>query len=101
MRTTPPPPARDRMPGAYCGPRCPFCRARPGPECPDTARSTRALRRQEHRALEAYLREELGTAPRVSFLDESDCVHGCAGGRYGCSDRCTFICHPEPVEMRT
>lgn len=83
------------MPGAYCGPRCPHCRAEPGPACADKARATRTVRHGDRAALRRHVADILGTTPYGPLLGESDCIHGCAGGRYGCSDRCNFTCHED------
>lgn len=88
------------MPGAYCGPRCPACRAKPGPDCPDAARATRNLRHadraQLHRHVDDLLGHEVGPLPWEGVAP-TDCIHGCNGGHWadgtGCSDRCTFVCH--------
>lgn len=89
------PPPRDRMPGAYCGPRCPHCRAEAGPSCADTARATKRLRHAERDALRRHVADVLGAEPHDPLLDPFDCQHGCSGGRYGCSERCNFTCHEE------
>lgn len=103
MTTSPTAPAvRDRMAGRYFG-QCPTCRTHrhPGPDCAGNGPvPARQRRKQEHQALERYVRDELGTAPLDPLVDESDCQHGCNGLclRSG-SDRCDFTCHPSWSEM--
>jgi hypothetical protein len=82
------------MPGAYCGPRCPHCRAEPGPDCADKARATRTLRHADKAALDRYLTTEYGSVARNPLVDLSDCIHGCNGMCVvSGSDRCTSACH--------
>lgn len=86
------------MSGAYCGPRCPHCRAEPGPACADTARATKRLRHAERDALRRHVADVLGTEVgplQWEGVAPTDCIHGCAGGRYGCSEQCNFTCHQE------
>jgi hypothetical protein len=53
------------------------------------------VRHGDRAALRRHVADILGATPYDPLLDESDCIHGCAGGRYGCSDRCNFTCHED------
>lgn len=48
-----------RMPGRVRPAWCPHCRTRPGPDCPDTGRTPRQIRRAEARETAAHAREAL------------------------------------------
>lgn len=50
----------DRMPGRASQPWCPACHAPPGPDCPDTAKTPRQIRRQ----LQRELARDLALIPR-------------------------------------
>lgn len=100
MHSTPPP-QRDRMPGAYCGPRCPNCRAEPGPDCADSSRATKTRRHADKAALGRFLLAEYGSEPTDPLADLADCAHGCNGMCVvSGSERCTFACHgPATIEF--
>jgi len=96
--TTVVPPTRDRLAGGYY--TCGGCSRSNdwGPDCSGHPLAAKSLRLREKRALRQHVADVLGAEPHNPLLDPSDCEHGCSGGRYGCSERCTFICHESEGE---
>lgn len=60
------------------------------------ATGTRRVR--EKQTLRQHVVDVLGTEVgplQWHGVAPTDCIHGCAGGRYGCSEQCNFTCHEE------
>lgn len=56
-----------RMLSRMQGSHCPACRALPGPDCSDRAKSKRQRRRIEVRGVDLEVREELATLSLVQY----------------------------------
>ncbi len=51
-----------RMPGRVRPSWCPHCHTTPGPDCPDTSRTPKQVRRAEQRQVDAEITEALTDA---------------------------------------